>query len=193
MIELEVNGNTRTIEPATIDELRGAIAAVPEGHTLFRVFVDGREVGVEQIRDLDLAAVRRVEVSSAPASEIARGAVGETTEWIDRICGVLRSVSADYRLGRDREANEKLVHVIDALQVLAHLLCGIQGNIDMETERRKRFDEDWTSALGELQQAVEAVVKDFERQDSIELADRSGYDLPRALETFRGLLGQIDA
>ena len=192
MIELEINGTPHTIHPTSIQELAEQIARpMPRDHGVCRLLVNGREIEQRQLAEYDLASVRKVRVESAPLAQIAQGAVEETIEWIGRICGVLDSVAEDYRLGREGEGHSRLANVIDALQVLTHLLGGIHAHAPVEATRRGTFSAAWEQAEGELRTAIDDIGRDLEAQDYVGLADATGYVLPRCLAQFRALLEQV--
>ena len=195
MIELRVNGATKTIDPKSLDELSSAIAGpIPRNHGICRVWVDGRELPGARIEDCDLGRAREIAVESAPLSEIAKSAVAETTEWIGRICQTLDGIAADYRSGRDRKATERLATAADALHVLSHLLHGIGSNIAEDATDDDTFAERWSETYAALLASVEAIAANVCAPgggDPVALADQVGYALPRCLGTFRLMLEQI--
>jgi len=194
MIELDVNGKPHRIDPRSIEELARAITGpVPSGHGVCRVLVNGREMAESQPAQCDLATVRHVRVESAPFHEIASGAVAETSEWITRICGVLDSIANDYRFGNESQATGRLPNVADALQVLVHLLDGLRAHLPVASGRRTDFTDQWQAAQLELRDAIDDLARDLEAGDPVQLADRTGYTLPRKLSRFRELLAEIDA
>lgn len=192
MIELEVNGKPRTIHPTSMQELEAEIERpVPQDHGVCRLLVNGREIERRQLAEFDLASVRQVHIESAPLASIAQGAVEETAEWIGRICGVLDSVAEDYRFGREADANARLANVIDALQVLVHLLGGIHAHAPVPAPQRSAFSTSWQDAEQDLRLAIDGIGRDLEAHDTVALADLTGYTLPRCLERFRTLLEQV--
>ncbi len=192
MIELDINGKPRTIHPTSMQELEAEIERpVPRDHGVCRLLVNGREIEPRQLAEYDLASVRQVRIESAPLASIARDAVGETREWIGRICGVLDSVAEDYRFGRDADANGRLANVIDALQVLVHLLGGIHAHAPIAAAERASFSKAWQEAEIELRAAIDGIGRDLEAHDTVALADLTGYTLPRCLGGFRTLLEQV--
>jgi hypothetical protein len=192
MIELEVNGKPRTIHPTTMQELEAELERpVPQDHGVCRLLVNGREIERRQLAEYDLASVRQVRIESAPLASIAQNAADETGEWIGRICGVLDSVAEDYRFGREADANGRLASVIDALQVLVHLLGGIHAHAPIAPAQRGAFSEAWLGAELELRSAVDDIGRDLEAHDAVALADVTGYTLPRCLGRFRSLLEQV--
>jgi hypothetical protein len=194
MIELEINGKPRTIHPTSMQELEAEIERpVPRDHGVCRLLVNDREIERRQLAEYDLASVRKVRIESAPLASIARNAVGETGEWIGRICGVLDSVAEDYRFGREAEANGRLANVIDALQVLVHLLGGIHAHAPIAADRRESFGKAWQEAELELRGAIDDIGRDLEAHDTVALADLTGYTLPRCLGRFGTLLEQVSA
>jgi hypothetical protein len=194
MIELEVNGKPQTIDPSSMQELEEQIARpVPRDHGVCRLLVNGREIEQRQLAEYELASVRQVRIESAPLADIARGAVDETREWIGRICGVLDSVAEDYRFGREADANARLANVIDALQVLVHLLGGIHAHAPIAPSRRDAFDSEWVKAETELRRAIDDIARDLAAHDYVSLADIAGYALPRCLGQFGGLLERVRA
>lgn len=192
MIELEVNGKPRTIHPTSMQELEAEIERpVPQDHGVCRLLVNGREIERRQLAEYDLASVRKVRIESAPLASIATNAVGETIEWIGRICGVLDSVAEDYRFGREADANGRLANVIDALHVLVHLLGGIHAYAPIAADQRGSFSKAWQDAEVELRATIDGIGRDLEAHDSVALADLTGYTLPRCLGRFRSLLEQV--
>ena len=192
MIELEINGQPRTIHPTSMQELEAEIERpVPQDHGVCRLLVNGREIERRQLAEYDLASVRKVRIESAPLASIALGAVEETSDWIQRICGVLDSVAEDYRFGREADANGRLASVIDALQVLVHLLGGIHAHAPLAADQRDGFAKAWQGAEVELRSAIDDIGRNLEAHDSVGMADLTGYTLPRCLGRFRGLLEQV--
>jgi hypothetical protein len=192
MIELEINGKPRTIHPTSMQELESEIERpVPQDHAVCRLLVNGREIERRQLAEYDLANVRQVRIESAPLASIALGAVEETSEWIGRICGVLDSVAEDYRFGREADANGRLASVIDALQVLVHLLGGIHTHAPIAAPERDSFSTSWQDAEVELRSAIDDIGRLIEAHDGVGLADVTGYTLPRCLASFRTLLEQV--
>ena len=192
MIELDINGKPRTIHPTSMQELEAEIERpVPRDHGVCRLLVNGREIEPRQLAEYDLASVRKVRVESAPLASIARDAVGETSDWIRRICGVLHSVAEDYRFGREVDANGRLASVIDALQVLVHLLGGIHAHAPIAAEQRASFGKSWQDAEAELRLAIDRIGRGLEAHDTVGLADLTGYALPRCLGSFGTLLEQV--
>jgi hypothetical protein len=194
MIDIEVNGSLRTIEPGTVEELRAEVMGpVPADHGICLLRVNGREFVAERWDELELGQVRDVQLRSAPLPEIARAALSETHEWVSRICAVLESISADYRMGREDQANGRLAHVADALHVLAHLLHGIRSHVAMSELQRRHVESEWDHAQGELSSAIDAMANDLVWRDPIALADGTGYALPRTLRAFQSLLKELGA
>lgn len=192
MIQLAINGAAQTVEPSSIKELGDLLRrAVPQGQVAHSLRVNGHEVPDLQLDEFDLGMIRNLEVSTKLITEIARAAAGETVEWIERICGVLESVAADYRMGRDQDGADRLVNVIDALQVLVHLLDQIRDQLSPDLVTR--LTEPWSEAQTSLQSTLAELVSDMETGDPLRLADRTGYSLPRCLGSFRDLLSQIPA
>jgi hypothetical protein len=192
MIELDVNGRSTGIEPASIPDLRAMVGrALPSEHVVCTLRVNGREVPESGLEELELRAIRRLEVKSATPRDLAYQALGETREWIGRICDVLQSVARDYRLGRDKDAHERMASVADALQVLAGLLHGIWAFVDSDPGVRGRLQGPWSEAEAGLRRSIEGLIEDMESGDPVRLADHAGYLLPRSLERFHDILGRI--
>jgi hypothetical protein len=192
MIQIEINGERRGLAPTSMKELQDLLAlAVPRGHGVCIFRVNGRDIADAELASFDLASVRGIEMRSEPLAEIARRSVRETREWIGRICGVLESISSDYRLGRETAGAGRLVQLVDALQVLVHLLEGIHAHMELGDEVRRRIAPQWAGAHSSLCEAIEGIASDLESGDAVQLADRTGYALPRCLGTFRELLGQL--
>jgi hypothetical protein len=194
MIAIHVNGAERTVTPHSIEELRAEVLGpIPADHGISLLRINGKEFIAERWAELELGQIRDVELRSAPLREMARAAVAETDEWITRICGVLESVSEDYRMGREQQASGRLPQVADALHVLAHLLHGIRAHVELDEPQRRRLDAQWQAAEAELSSAVDAMASDLVWRDPIALADRTGYALPRTLHSFQGLLKELGA
>jgi len=192
MIQVEINGQRRGLTPSSMKELQDLLAlAVPRGHGVCVFRVNGRDIADVELASFDLSSVRGIELRSEPLGEIARRSVRETREWIGRICTVLESISGDYRLGRETAGASRMVHLVDALQVLVHLLDGIHAHLELGDELRRRIAPLWSGAHASLCEAVEGIASDLESGDAVQLADRTGYALPRCLGTFRELLGQL--
>jgi len=192
MIQVEINGERRDLTPGSMKELQDLLAlAVPRGHGVCVFRVNGRDIADAELASFDLASVRGIEMRSEALAEIARASVRETREWIGRICGVLESIAADYRLGRETSGATRIVQLVDALQILVHLLDGIHTNLELGEDLRRRIAPQWNNAHASLCEAIEGIASDLEMGDAIQLADRTGYTLPRSLQTFRDLLGQL--
>lgn len=192
MIELIMNGTPHKIDPPTSSELGAEIRALlPEGQEICQVKVNGFEVPIAQLDEFEPAAIRGLEVSTATPAELARGAVGETREWIGRICSALDAIAQDYRDGREAQGASRLIETVDALNVLIHLLAGIRQHLVLEEEIRVRIDAAWQEAEGELLQAVNALVEGIESGDPLRLADQAGHVLPRCLSSFQALLDEV--
>ncbi len=192
MIQLEINGVRETSTPQSIAELQEHLrGCVPAGHVVCALSVNGLESAQDRLVDFDVASIRSIEIRTASPAELARDALGETRAWIDRICGVLESIAQDYRLGREANGADRLVSVLDALQVLVGLLSGIHDSLELDPAARARFEGPWREAEGELKLSVEGLMEDLTQGDPLRLADRTSYTLPRSLGRFREVLGQI--
>ncbi len=193
-IRLAVNGAPREIAAATSDQLRSEIERqLPAGHVICTLQVNGHCVPLERLEEFAPQAVRELSIESALPAELARGAVPETQEWIGRICGALDQVSREYRLGRDKEGASQLIEVIDALQVLVHLIDGIGRHLDVTPDVRERIGTRWAAAQAELSRTVSDLATDLSSGDPVRLADQTGYLLPRCLNGFQKLLGEVEA
>lgn len=194
MIELAINGVQQTLDPPSSADLKDHLhRSVPHGHVICRLLVNGLEVDEARLDEFALDSIQTLEVQTAAPTELARSSLPETREWIQRICGVLDSISEDYRLGREGEGANRLVSVVDALQVLIGLLDGIHSSLPMDAAVRLRFEEPWQEAASDLEAAVRGLMEDLEAGDPLRLADRTGYALPRSLGRFRDVLGEIPA
>jgi hypothetical protein len=195
MIQVEVNGAQRTVEPGTLEQLRAeTLGGVPADHGICLLRVNGEEFGADHWDELELARVRSVVLRSAPRCEIARGALVETVEWIGRICGVLESIGADYRGGREEQAGARLADAADALHVLAHLLHGIHDNLQAgEAQAQARREARWQELERELAAGVDAAASDLSWRDPVALSDHLGFALPRTLRGFACLLEELAA
>jgi hypothetical protein len=192
MVQLEVNGQRHAFAASSMEELvRRIDAEIAEGQVICALRVNGQEIAPSRLAEFDVAAVRSVEVQSAPPRVLAREAVGNTIEWIGRICEALESVSRDYRLGHERAATDRLASVIDALQVLVSLLGGIRQFLGLEGAARGELSARWTRAELELRESVEGLARDMQSGDPVQIADRTGYALPRSLRDFRGVLEDL--
>ncbi len=192
MVQLEVNGRRHALEPSSIEELGRRIdAEIADGQVICGLRVNGQEIALSRLCEFDLAAVRRVEVTSAPPETLAREAVGNTIEWIGQICAALESVSRSFRLGHERTAADQLGSVIDALQVLVSLLGGIRQFVGLAGAVERELGERWAVAELELRESVEGLALDMQSGDPVQIADRTGYALPRSLRDFRGILEEL--
>ena len=192
MVQLEVNGRSHSLAPASIEELGRVIETeVAEGQVICALRVNGQEIAPSRLAEFDLAAVRSVEVQSAPPEALARDAVANTVEWIGRICQALESVSRDYRLGKEHAGTDRLASVIDALQVLVSLLGGIRQFVRLESPSESALEARWGRAELSLRESVEGLANDMAGGDPVQIADRTGYALPRSLRDFRGILEDL--
>jgi len=192
MIELALNGEPQTIEPASMTELKDCLRrSVPDGHVICRLLVNELEIDESRIEDFALESIRSLDIQTAAPAELAQSSLPETREWIQRICGVLNSISEDYRLGREGEAANRLISVVDALQVLIGLLDAIHESLPEDAGIKPRLEKPWNEAVTDLEASVRGLMEDLEAGDPVRLADRTGYVLPRSLGRFRDVLGEI--
>ena len=76
MIELDVNGHQSWVEPESIETLEAEIArALPEGHEVCTLWVNGDQLGAPQLGMLPLGDVHNVRVDSGLPSALARSAL----------------------------------------------------------------------------------------------------------------------
>ena len=192
MIELEINDRAQRVRPESGRDLRELVErALPPGHQIQQLQVDGRNLDAGELGDLDPERLRSIRVRSASPEQMARESLPETAEWLGRMCGVLESIAGDYRTGREREAAGRLVDVLDALQVLTALLGGIRRFLDVSQEHRTGFEHAWREAENELQRATFELHADLQSGDPVRLADRTGWTMPAALRRFAVLLEQL--
>jgi hypothetical protein len=192
MIDLEINERAQRVRPESGKALRELVeGALPPGHVIGELCVDGRNVDADQLGELDPQRLRSVRVRSVSPEQVARASLPGTAEWLGRVCGVLESIARDYRTGRENEAATRLVDVIDALQVLTVLLGGIRRFLDVAPEHRRGFEQAWRDAEDELQRATLELHADLQGGDPVSLADRTGWTLPAALRRFAVLLEQL--
>jgi hypothetical protein len=192
MIDLEINDRAQRVRPESGKALRELVeGALPPGHVIGQLQVDGRSVDATELGELDPERLRSIRVRSASPEEMARASLPETAQWLGRVCGVLEAIAVDYRTGREREAAARLVDVIDALQVLTALLGGIRRFLAVAPEHRSGFEQAWRDAEDELQRATLALHDELQRGDPVRLADRTGWTLPAALRRFAVLLEQL--
>jgi len=194
MIQLEINGARQTVDPRSIEELSDHLRrAIQPGHVICVLVVNGLEVAESRLDEFDVGSIRTLEVRAAAPADLARQALGETREWIERICNVLDSIAQDYRLGREDNGTARLVPVVDSLHVLVGLLQGIHAALELDHASRARLEAPWKEAENELKRSVEGLMEDLEAGDPVRLADRTGYALPQSLGRFREVLGGIPA
>jgi ADP-heptose:LPS heptosyltransferase len=194
VIQLQINGTQQTAAPGSIGELRQLIKdAAPSNEVICVIRVNGIEISEDRLDDFGISSIETVEVQTANPTSLARQALGETQEWIGRICGVLTSIADDYRLGRNREGASRLVTVVDALQVLVGLLQGIHAFLDIDQNERDLLNRSWKEAEVQLRDSIAGLVEDLEIGDPVRLADHTGHILPRSLGRFRDILHEIRA
>ncbi len=189
MIDLEINGNRQLVDPPSTDELRDLLQrSLGPGHLIQKLVVNGRAIDEDQLEAVDVGSVRSVSVGSATPQTIARNSLGEASDWIARIGGVLESVSEDFRVGKDQNGRARLVDVIEALQVLVSLLQGLRRFLEVEPDQKAEFDNRWTTAETALLEGVKDLFDELQSGDPVRLADLTGYALPRALSQFQELM-----
>lgn len=194
MIQLEINGAHETIDPGSIEELRTRILeGIPEGHVICVLLVNELEMALTRLDEFDLESIRSLGVRSQNPVVLARESLTETQEWIRQICDVLGSIARDYRLGREDDGANRLVSVVDALQVLVGHLQGIRTVLVQGEDTSDGLHGPWLEAAGELRSAIEQLVEDIVSGDPVRLADRTGHTLPASLGRFREVLAQISA
>ncbi|MEE8557554.1 MAG: hypothetical protein V3T14_06680 [Myxococcota bacterium] len=191
MIQVEINGDRRTLDPASIDELRGFLrGAVSPAEVLCSLRVNGDEVSEDNLATYRIGAIQNLEVQTARSEDLARSAIPEAIDWMGRLQKVLRGIAEDFRAGRDREAADRLVPVADALQVLMGLLSGIR---EFTQPKGSPEREAWSQAESHLKHALQRFVSAFERNDSVRLSDLLTHEIPAALEAFVGPLSTAKA
>lgn len=189
MIDVEINGTRETVSPDSVAELRRIVAgSLPSGEVICSLRVNGREHPESGLDEYDLRSIQNLEVKTETPERLARGALGETVDWISRIQSALDSIARDYRFGRDTRAADRLLEVLDVLQVLLGLLAGIRANLPPAARR----EEDWRDAEAKLLEAVKGFEADLKSRDGVRIADRIAYALPRALDRFRALLEDVE-
>jgi hypothetical protein len=192
MIELEINDRAQRVQPESAKALRELVEhALPPGHLIERLEIDGRSVDASELGEIDPGRLQRIRVRSASPEQLARASLPEASQWIGRMCGVLESIASDYRTGREREAAARLVDVLDALQLLTALLGGIRRFLGIPPAHRTGFEQAWREAEGELQRATSELHDALRSGDPVRLADRTGWTLPAALRRFAVLLEQL--
>jgi hypothetical protein len=192
MIEIEINGNRRSLDPRSVDELRGYIdGALPASEVICLLRVNGDDAEREDLGTRDLASIRNLEIRTAQPETLARGAVPETIEWIGRVGELLSSIGQDFRYGREREATARLISAADALQVMSGLLSAIRQFAVSDPLTGGQLENEWKTSESELRLAVDALVSDLENGDPVRLADLLSHRLPRILEQFAALLESI--
>ena len=106
MIEIEINGNRRTLDPTSVDELRGYIdGALPANEVICVLRVNGDDTERGDLGTRDLASIRNLEIQTAQPETLARDASPETIEWIGRVAELLCSIGQDFRHGRERRGD----------------------------------------------------------------------------------------
>ncbi len=189
MIDLEINGHRQLVDPPSAVELRELLQrSLAPGHLIRALVVDGRAIDEQQLETFDLGNVRSISVGSATPQTIARDSLGEASDWIARIGGVLESISEDFRVGKDQNGRARLTDVIEALQVLVSLLQGLRRFLAVEPDQKTEFESRWMAAESALLEGVKGLFEELESGDPVRLADRTGYTLPRALCQFQELL-----
>ncbi len=191
MMQVEVNGALRELEPGSIDELRGYLSgAVPADEVICVLRVNGEEMSEEDLLGVSVPTIRTLEVKSTRPQSLAQSAIPEAVEWMQRLSGVVRSVAEDYRIGEERRGAQRLVPVSDALQVLVGLLSGIREfGLDPATETA--LAGPWDDAVSSLRSTLDAFLTEFEGGDSIRMADLLGHDLPEVLDRFIHMLESV--
>jgi len=194
VIQLEINGNQQTVDPESIEGFLKLIRdAIPPNEMSCLVRVNGIEMSEDQLGDFSISSIQTVEVQTANPSALAQESLGETQQWIGRICSVLSSIADDFRLGRDKEGAKRLVTIVDALQVLVGLLQGIHTCLELDQSQRAALDRVWKEAEVDLKNSITSLMEDMEYGDPVRLADSAGHTLPKSLGRFREILYEIHA
>lgn len=192
MIQIELNGQSREWTPSPGDALwKGLRDALPAGHVISSLRVDGMDFDPAELEERGVSGVRLIQASSARPQDLARQALSETIEWMDRIGNALRELSSEYRLGTESRARTRLPDVIDSLQVLTSLLDGIRVHLSMDPDQRSGIEPRWKEAEALLAEAVGGFELDLKSGDPIRIGDRTGHFLPAALERFQTLLREM--
>ncbi len=191
MIQVDVNGARRELEPGSIDELRGYLTgAVPADEVICVLRVNGEEINEEDLLGVSVPTIRTLEIKSASPQSLARGAIPEALEWMQRLSEVLRSVAEDYRVGEERRGAERLAPVSDALQVLVGLLSGIR-EFGLDPAMENELAGPWEDAVLTLRDTLDSFLREFEGGDAIRMADLLGHDLPEVLDRFIHMLEPV--
>jgi hypothetical protein len=188
MMQVDVNGARRQLEPSSIDELRGYLSGVvPADEVICVLRVNGQEMNEEDLHGVDVPTIETLEVKSARPQALARNALPEAIDWTRRLRQVLTSIAEDYRSGEEQRAAERLAPASDALQVLVGLISGIR-EFGVDPAKEKELEASWDEAVSEFRTSLDAFVLEFEAGDPIRLADLLGHDLPNVLDRFIGLM-----
>jgi hypothetical protein len=191
-MDIEINGSRQMLSPASIEELQGHLrGAVPPDEVMCVLRVNGEEVAEDRLRDYECGSIQTIELQTARPEALAQNAIPETIDWIQRLTDVLRSLAEEYRLGRERNAVQRLVPVTDALHVIVGLLSGIHEFIKIDPTIQIKIEAPWSVAEARLRTTLDRFVSEFEAGDPVLMADLLGHDLPAVLESFSTLLKQI--
>ena len=76
MIEIEINGNRRTLEPTSIDELRGYIdGALPTNEVICALRVNGDDAAQEDLSTCNLDSIRNLQIKTFDLGHVFLGKI----------------------------------------------------------------------------------------------------------------------
>lgn len=192
MIEVRHNQECITVDPRGFSGVRDLVrhcvgaSKAPEPVVL-ALRVDGRELALESPEELDqvdLETLARVEIETRPAREIAAESLESSAEYVGALEGSLQQVADLLRAGRTEDANQLFATALDGFSVLLYALSAARTWLPAVAA-------DLGDLEGEVHPWLEAVADAQEERDWLRVADYLEYELrPRLVgwaERIRGV------
>jgi len=192
-LELYLDGQRREAlkgEPfgKTLEALNREAAA--SGRAILAVFLDGRELSVEEeqaLLDRPADGLGRVELRTTPAREWGLDGLGEVPGALAQIGDRFRACAEAFRQGRLAEGLDQSNAAISAF------LRVIQGLTTAASMARAKVPAGLKESIESVVGAVRALEAAARAGDGVAAADVVEYQLPEALEALAGLVRTMAA
>ncbi|MBF0498593.1 MAG: hypothetical protein HQM09_00540 [Candidatus Riflebacteria bacterium] len=166
-----------------------------QGRTLVEINIDGVSYLPENRSEFDqkcIADIEKIEMISASVREILMEAVADGGEAFDYLERLALDIASDVRIGKIKEAMERLVELVDGLgwltTVLQQIALGFARQMMENTleDRRQRLFARFTEHMTALKGAQES-------QDWVGLADILEYEFPDIFKESREFFKELQA
>lgn len=182
-----VDGRQIEMDLASFENLEAALAGIMEkefmkGRIVTDVFVNDEsfsEIYPHQAEDMTCDSISKLEIRSAPASELAIEMSGELDKVAQMMASGGKNVGRLFRDGKDNEALELMQDLLDVTRdfmgMLAHLRDKFLGGADAE----------FVSKVAKFTDLITEMSEVLENEDWILLADLLEYEFVPACEQWR--------